>query len=239
MPARTVPLIVCQTIHGTGKLNWSVYNIPTDTFFRDSYKRWADGGYLGNFTNRDYSFNLGTVSNAGGLTFENEPPQTGGIISAGGETAITPADIAAARVAARAALEAGKDWLIAAQVATPSYTFCIAEAEESEDASKLIQIKFNRFRWRIGDDHAGTYFKITYDIAEFPLVGAPGFVSQDNVTEWTGPGSGAQSDPSWLTPWVEIPPPTAPGERRVVNVRYSFVHGSIYGVKPQVWGEAL
>lgn len=82
-------------------------------------------------------------------------------------------------------------------------------------------------------------FDITYDVAEFPTVGDPSFVSQDNVVEWTGPGTGSSSDPSWLTPWVEIDPPEVPGERRVVNIRYTCYTGTKYGSKPQVMGEAL
>lgn len=96
-----------------------------------------------------------------------------------------------------------------------------------------------RFRFQIPITHLGTYFKITYDVAEFPTVGDPSFFSEDNVVEWTGPGTGLESDPSWLTPWAEIEPPTTPGERRVVNVRFICYHGAKFGVKPQVTGEAL
>jgi hypothetical protein len=95
-----------------------------------------------------------------------------------------------------------------------------------------------RFRFRIPDTHTGSYFKITYDIAEFPDDGAPSLVSEDNVIEWTGPGTGASSDPSWLTDWVVIEPPETSGERRIVNVRYTCYSGAKYGVKPQIMGEA-
>jgi hypothetical protein len=96
-----------------------------------------------------------------------------------------------------------------------------------------------RFRFRIPTAHTGSYFKITYDIAEFPEDGDPSFVSEDNVVEWTGPGTGASTDPSWLTPWVEVEPPEVPGQRRIVNIRFTCYHGEKFGVKPQVTGEAL
>jgi hypothetical protein len=97
-----------------------------------------------------------------------------------------------------------------------------------------------RIRFRIPTTHTGSYFKITYDIAEFPEDGDPSFISQDNVIEWTGPGTGGQSDPSWLAgDWVEIEPPEDPGERRIVNIRYTCYAGTKFGVRPQVTGESL
>lgn len=96
-----------------------------------------------------------------------------------------------------------------------------------------------RFRFRIPITHTGTKFFFTYDIADFPDDGDPSFASQDNVIEWTGPGTGDQSDPSWLTDEIEITPLAVPGERRVVNIRYTCYSGTKYGVKPQVMGEVL
>jgi hypothetical protein len=102
-----------------------------------------------------------------------------------------------------------------------------------------VRAKPVRFRFRIPTSHTGSKFYITYDIAEFPEDGDPSFVSEDNVVEWTGPGTGSSSDPSWLTPWVEIDPPEVPGQRRVVNIRYTCYSGTKYGSKPQVMGEAF
>jgi hypothetical protein len=100
----------------------------------------------------------------------------------------------------------------------------------------------SRFRFRIPNTHLGSKFTITYDVAEFPADAEvdPSFVSEDNVVEWIGPGD--QEDPdseSWLTPWEEIDPPEVPGERRIVNIRYTCYTGTKYGVKPQVMGEAF
>ena len=105
----------------------------------------------------------------------------------------------------------------------------------------LLNIKATalRFRFRIPIAHTGSKFFITYDIGEFPTEGDPSFVSQDNVIEWTGPGTGTQSDPSWFTDWVIVPPPEVAGERRVVNIRYTCYSGTKYGAKPQVMGEVL
>ena len=100
-----------------------------------------------------------------------------------------------------------------------------------------------RFRFRIPNTHLGSKFTITYDVAEFPQDEDvdPFSVSEDNVVEWTGPGD--QEDPegdSWLAgDWTELDPPEDPGERRIVNVRYTCYSGTKYGVKPQVMGEAF
>lgn len=97
-------------------------------------------------------------------------------------------------------------------------------------------------RFRIPSTHLGSYFKITYDIAEFPSDGITpaSFVSEDNVIEWFGPGDvGSPSGESWLTPWFAIDPPDQDGERRVVNIRYTCYHGTKYGVKTQVTGESF
>jgi hypothetical protein len=119
--------------------------------------------------------------------------------------------------------------------------FTCAASLEIETPGVLIRIKATalRVRFRIPDTHTGSYFKITYDIAEFPDDGAPSLVSEDNVIEWTGPGTGASSDPSWLTDWVVIEPPEVSGERRIVNVRYTCYSGAKYGAKPQLVGEAF
>lgn len=117
--------------------------------------------------------------------------------------------------------------------------FFLSSFKEDSGFAENATAAKGRFRFRIPTTHLGTKFTITYDVGEFPTGGDPSFVSQDNVVEWTGPGTGASSDPSWLTPWVEIDPPEVPGERRVVNIRFTCYTGTKYGSKPQVMGEAL
>jgi hypothetical protein len=105
-----------------------------------------------------------------------------------------------------------------------------------------VQITPYRFRFQIPITHLGTYFKITYDIAEFPTdpLTPDSFVSEDNVIEWTGPGDPEDAEAaSWLTDWIELAPPDEPGERRVVNIRYTCYQGTKYGVKPQTTGESF
>jgi hypothetical protein len=109
----------------------------------------------------------------------------------------------------------------------------------SYSGNGLVLFAKLRFRFRIPNTHLGSKFTITYDIAEFPEDGDPSFVSEDNVVEWTGPGSGLSTDPSWLTDWIEIDPPEVPGERRVVNIRFTCYTGTKFGSKPQVTGEAF
>jgi hypothetical protein len=85
----------------------------------------------------------------------------------------------------------------------------------------------------------GSKLTITYDIAEFPDDGDPSFFSQDNVIEWIGPGVGDQFDPSWITDSIQIDPPEVPGQRRVVNIRWTSYTGTKFGSKPRVMGEAF
>jgi len=105
-----------------------------------------------------------------------------------------------------------------------------------------ISKKSYRFRFKIPSSHTGTFFKITYDIAEFPtdLLVPAFYVSEDNVIEWTGRGDPEDpEDASWLTDWVEMEPPDESGERRVVNIRYTCYRETKYGVKPQITGESF
>jgi len=119
---------------------------------------------------------------------------------------------------------------------------CPATNAEVDAPAASITLTKSRFRFQIPSSHEGSYYKITYDIAEFPDDPEldDSFVSEDLTVEWTGPGDQAdQEDASWFTPWVEIDPPEVPGQRRVVNIRYICYHGTKYGSKPQVTGEAF
>jgi len=96
-----------------------------------------------------------------------------------------------------------------------------------------------RFRFRVPNTHAGTWFLATWDLVFFPADGStPEVVAADQTDEWTGPGTGDQDDPSWEFPggWHEIPLPTEEGETRVVNLRYACYRGP-YGYRPQTTGE--
>lgn len=147
-----------------------------------------------------------------------------------------------------------------------------------------ISLRAIRFRFRVPSEHEGNKFTFIYDIAEFlvhtiddpdyeppnplpdpappipqipdPNPPPPTFVSQDNIIEWTGPGTQIPdenivdgevvnqeaidaAEDTWYTSYVEVDPPTVPGEHRVVNIRFTCYTGTKYGVKPQVMGEAL
>lgn len=92
----------------------------------------------------------------------------------------------------------------------------------------------------------GTYFKFTYDVIEEPTgwddpvpTVFRSFVSEDNVLVWTGPGTGAPSDPSWFTTAIMLDPPTIPGIRRIVNLRLVCRENWFVGVVPQTTGDAV
>lgn len=123
-------------------------------------------------------------------------------------------------------------------------------------ASATLQ-KF-RFRWEIPDTFTGSYFKITWDVLEepdgwdatipdpenpggppIPDPAAPqrSFASVDNTWTWAGPGSPENAD-SWKSGWYEIAPPTVPGVRKIVNIRFECYRGP-YGTRPQITGTAV
>ena len=115
----------------------------------------------------------------------------------------------------------------------------IVTTPTSESSAGGLELEFFRYRWQIPNTHLGSYYKITYDIVEFPTVGDPFYVSEDLVYEWAGAGSGSQDNPSWLSPMEYIEPSTNGGERRIVNIRYTCYRETKYGVKPQITGESF
>lgn len=98
-----------------------------------------------------------------------------------------------------------------------------------------------RYRWKIPDEHLGTYFKITWDILNEPTgwnttTLLRTYYLEDQTYEWTGAaGGGTDRYSSWIT----IPVPDFVGQRRIVNIRYECYRTTDYGNKPQVTGEAV
>ncbi len=108
-------------------------------------------------------------------------------------------------------------------------TFWIATARKS------------RFRWVIPDTFPGTYFLVTWDVAFFPADDPenPVPVALDQTWVWPGPGDPEDAD-SWKSGWYELNPPEAPGQVRVVNVRFICYRATPYGPPPpQVTGEGI
>ena len=100
-----------------------------------------------------------------------------------------------------------------------------------------VQVRKTRFKNVVSVEHVGDMFKWWWDIYFFPADGsAPVMVEEDVYEEWFGPGSGPQDDPSWEMPWHIIEPPTEPGEKRRVNLRFEC-YVSPYGQLPQIDGE--
>jgi hypothetical protein len=147
-----------------------------------------------------------------------------------------PVDVAFLRSEALALLEL-EDWIENGEcVSTYAVTFknCNSVATEEPENAILVQ---SRFRWQVPDDHTGTWFQATWDVYFFPETGDPVMISEDNVEEWEGPGTGDQDDESWLFPlWHTLEAPEEPGEIRVVNIRFECYRGP-YGTKPQITGE--
>jgi hypothetical protein len=97
-----------------------------------------------------------------------------------------------------------------------------------------ITLRTVRYRWRVPSSHLGTYYKITWDVLyepvgwddeDIPEAERPLRYSRTNLTvEWEGPGTGAQSDPSWLAgDWFVLELPEEPGVRKIINVRFKHM----------------
>lgn len=101
------------------------------------------------------------------------------------------------------------------------------------------------YQWSVPDEWQGSYFKVTWDVLEEPdgwddpsPTVFRSFVAEGLTWVWTGPGDTEDPD-SWKSGVYTIEPPTVPGTRRVVNVRFECYKSAKFGVRPQVTGEAV
>ena len=112
------------------------------------------------------------------------------------------------------------------------------------DSTVAVTVIASRFKWIIPNTWTGSYFKITWDVVFFPdgydpedaESPQPEVVAADQTWTWTGPGDPEDAD-TWKSGWHELPPPTEPGEVRVVNVRFECYRPTRFGIKPQTTGE--
>lgn len=78
------------------------------------------------------------------------------------------------------------------------------------------------YQFRVDNDHATAFFEVCHNVVRRPADDpeATGtIVEQDLVDTWTGPGSGSQSDPSWLTATRTLDPPSGYTDT-VEDIRY-------------------
>jgi hypothetical protein len=127
--------------------------------------------------------------------------------------------------------------------ASRSYSHA-GEACPDEDPSDLplsLKLVKLRYRFRIPTTHTGTYFKIEWDEVFYPKGwdedgGTPPSILAEKSVEWTGPGTGAEDDPSWLTAWNIVNPPAEDGDIEIRNIAFICYHGTKFGSKPQYGG---
>ena len=135
-----------------------------------------------------------------------------------------------------AALE-GEDW----EECSSDASYTVIQSTNPEDCFDpvvpvVVSGKISRYRWKIPHTHAGPYFKITWDVATEVEEGASTLES-DLTWQFSGPGTGDEYDPSWLSDWYELALPDDPAERKVVNIRYEGIRSSRMGMKPQLMGD--
>lgn len=108
----------------------------------------------------------------------------------------------------------------------------------------MATLRFCRFRWRVPinptTDPSRRYkhYKVTWDVVFFPSGGGSPVVESADQT-WEGNlDSEDLEDAGFYSPYYDLIPREEAGELRVVNVRFSCYHGTIFGMRPQVTGEA-
>jgi len=233
MPACPIPYLECQSIGGSGQVGFVNYESPTQTYYGTRRTDYEGGGFTQAHAPSIHWTQIGgqwiepiVIEYSGG------DPQTG----PSEITFSNAVDVGASRAASFDAMVAALDWQNMAKG-----TGCLATRVEPSPFGWFPAIHlhavFIRFRWVVPDFFEGKYFKITWDVVEEPANGSPSFFAQDQTWEWTGPGDPDNPD-SWTSGWHEIPPPTEPGLRRVVNIRYECYRSSKFGTKPQVTGES-
>jgi hypothetical protein len=67
---------------------------------------------------------------------------------------------------------------------------------------------------------------------------SPPSLEKGKTVTWKGPGKGEQGDKSWIAgDWFPLDPPSKPGTKRIVNIRYDAMPANPYGSKPETMGE--
>lgn len=197
---------------------------------------YAEGGFIQlNYSPTFAAFGGGVIVQAITRTDTEGDPQTGAIT----KTYSSPNPLPAMREAARSAIAAAVDWDVMTRDLFPG-SLLIDQYGRDNLGTHTV---FRHARYRFGNSSIynpdGQYLKITYDVLESPFVGDAFIYAPDLVLEWEGPGTGGVEDDSWFTPWQDLPPPTAPGIRSIVNIRYTHYRSNRYGIKPQTQGPSF
>jgi len=129
-----------------------------------------------------------------------------------------------------------------------------SESESASDGDEVgilecpqsLAMQRMKYCFQIPVAHTGDIMNMDWQMVTFPEGYDPTDDSspqpdrseaEDKHYVWTGPGTGDQSDPSWLTPWSEeIAIASGNGSRRPVNLRITC-YNSPFGAKPQFIGE--
>ena len=241
MPACPTPDKECESIDGRGEVGYVIYNTSTKTYYGTKRTDYADGGFTQQKSTSNHWTWLGDQWIEPPVTESTDgEPKTGTK-----ETTYTDiVDVEASRAASYAAMADGLDWENMTKGAS-----CQSSRSEPSPYGWFQAIHLNatfvRFRWVIPDTFAGKHFKITWDVVEEPdgwddadPTVSRSFFARDQTWEWTGPGNSSDPD-SWKSDWYEIPAPSVPGSRRVVNLRYECYRSTKFGTKPQVDGDAV
>lgn len=98
----------------------------------------------------------------------------------------------------------------------------------SPDPGALVRAYSSQSRWSLDPSFDGVYFKIEWDVWEWPDGDSVGFLVSSDSWEWTGG--------SMTSGWTEVLPPSSAGYRKIVNVKYWCYPDSPYGFAKQELG---
>lgn len=243
MPECPVPTQECQSIDSTIRLNGylgddAVDGEPVYRITRHSYSgsdpaiiKYERDTVLFVFVGGvDFSAGTGAIAvTTTGSTFDL--PRT--------TTYEEPTTQAQAREQGQVVIDANLDF---DDVEQAKGTGCVASTVIARPPGDLLYEVFQtkvRFPWVIPDTFQGSYLKVLWDILETPDDEdlGPSFYQSDITWTWTGPGNPADAE-SWKSGLYEIPPPTEPGTRRVVNGRAWHQRGP-FGSLPTPFGEQV
>lgn len=235
MPACPIPLRENQSLYGSSRVAFALRtgSSPNYDYWRTRRFEYSDGGQMERHAPATHWTVLGGVWIEDAILTDNYfPPYTGEITTVW-EDAITPDDSRADGFAAIMAYPLDWDAMTQGSQTYASRT----DIHPLGIPATTLNVYFHRFRWVIPSDFEGSYFKITWDIVEFPSDGDPVAVLTNQTWEWTGPGDPEDPD-SWKSPWWVTEPPAQEGQRRIVNIRYECYRGP-YGSLPDVLGEQI
>lgn len=217
-------------------------------YYRRRTINYGDGGSHVTLASRGWQAYISRVGLGGGalqvdpvsLQYIETPPLTGGADPPVYDLPIT--DFDAERDSAMAAIiaEPTTYWDSFTPKTSPSFVTRTHSPANGGSPDYILTVDLVRFKWDI-THHVGGWYKVTWDFAFYPTAGGPAVpMAVDQTWEWTGAPGGPPpgSEDSWKSDWIYFPHPTAEGQVKIVNIRFSAFRSTKLGELVNVTGDA-